>query len=71
YGHLSNEVSSRLAQRLDHQGLQWIVAAHISRKNNTPDHALTELNRALGNGVDRILIAAQDTGLDWISLGCP
>ncbi|WP_297456656.1 MBL fold metallo-hydrolase [Ferrovum sp.] len=69
YGHLSNEASSRLAQRLDHHGLQWIVAAHISRKNNTPDHALTELNRVLRNGSDRILIAAQDTGLDWISLG--
>ena len=65
YGHLDNGQAGELLGRLRHAGLQHVLAAHLSRQNNTPDLARAALSAALGCGTDRIGIADQDHGFDW------
>ena len=68
FGHLSNEASANLLAKLDCSGLQHCVAAHLSRHNNSPDHARRALAPVLGCNPDWIGIADQSTGLPWRSL---
>ncbi|NDU91772.1 MAG: MBL fold metallo-hydrolase, partial [Ferrovum sp.] len=48
FGHLSNDDSAALLSRLDLSRLQRVVAAHVSKKNNTPQLAQAALARVLG-----------------------
>lgn len=64
-GHLSNAQSAQLLARLDTRRLQHIVAAHLSRKNNTPALAVAALCEVLGCAPQEIAVADQQTGLDW------
>jgi phosphoribosyl 1,2-cyclic phosphodiesterase len=68
FGHLSNAASADLIGRLDCSALQHCVAAHLSRQNNSPDHARRALAPALGCLSDWIGIADQDSGMAWRSL---
>lgn len=65
YGHLDNAAAGELLRALDTHRLQHIVAAHLSRKNNTPELAQRALAEALGCELDWIGIADQDAGFDW------
>lgn len=38
-GHLSNDASARLIQKLLHPGLQYVVLGHLSKENNFPELA--------------------------------
>ena len=67
YGHLANQASSQLLSQIDHSRLRTVVAAHLSRSNNHPDLAREALASAWGQDPDRILVADQDLGLDWVS----
>lgn len=40
YGHLSNEDCGRLLSEIIHDGLEWIVLAHLSKENNYDKLAL-------------------------------
>ena len=64
-GHLNNVQAAQLLARLDTRRLQHIVAAHLSRKNNTPELAVTALCEALGCAPQEIAVADQQAGLDW------
>lgn len=64
-GHLSNQQAAGLLQALPLEGLQHIVAAHISDKNNTPALARQALAQALGCTPDWVAVADQSDGLDW------
>ncbi len=68
YGHLSNEAAAEIVARLDRSKLRHLVAAHLSRSNNTPDLARAALASATGWDVGRIAVADQDTGIGWIDL---
>lgn len=68
FGHLSNVASANLLAKLDCSALQHCVAAHLSRKNNSPDHARQALAPVLGCAPDWIGIADQDSGMAWRSL---
>ncbi len=68
YGHLSNQACAELIKVLDHSDLQRIVAAHLSRKNNTPEHAATALRHALGTEDSRWCLANQENGSGWFDL---
>lgn len=68
YGHLSNETCAQLIRKLDHPTLSHIVAAHLSRKNNSPEQTRTTLEKVLGVGDSRLLLADQEQGLDWITV---
>ena len=67
-GHLDNDAAAALLAALDNSRLQHIVAAHLSRQNNTPDKARAALARALGCTPDWIGIADQDDGFAWREL---
>lgn len=64
-GHLSNAQAAQLLARLDTRQLQHIVAAHLSRKNNTPALAVAALCEVLGCAPQEIAVADQKAGLDW------
>ncbi len=65
FGHLNNKDAGALLARLDNSQLQHIVAAHLSRKNNTPELAVRELSKALNCVEEWIGVATQDTGFGW------
>jgi phosphoribosyl 1,2-cyclic phosphodiesterase len=68
YGHLSNEVAADIVSRVDRTRLAHLVAAHLSRTNNTPELARAALAAAAGWPVDRIGVADQASGADWRDL---
>ena len=66
-GHLSNDQAARLMAEIDHQGLQWIAALHLSGKNNTPALVRETLNRNVSRQCP-LHIAAQDQPTGWIAI---
>lgn len=66
HGHLSNEQSLALLRRIDTRGLECLIAAHISEKNNRPD-IVAGLIRQLDD-VPVPVLARQDSGFDWITI---
>jgi phosphoribosyl 1,2-cyclic phosphodiesterase len=64
-GHLHNEGAAALLAALDTRRLQHIVAAHLSKQNNTPDRAQAALAGALNCTPDWIGIANQAEGFAW------
>lgn len=68
FGHLENSQSAELLSKLKHDKLQCVMAAHISRKNNTPALARRALAQVLDCADDDVRVACQFTGFDWISL---
>jgi phosphoribosyl 1,2-cyclic phosphodiesterase len=67
-GHLHNGAAAELLAALDTSRLRHIVAAHLSRENNTPDKARAALAKALNCTPDWIGIADQDAGFAWREL---
>jgi phosphoribosyl 1,2-cyclic phosphodiesterase len=65
FGHLNNEDAAELLKKLDNSQLQHIVAAHLSRKNNRPELAVSALSAALSCQQSWIGVATQDEGFDW------
>jgi phosphoribosyl 1,2-cyclic phosphodiesterase len=68
FGHLHNEAAAAILARIDTSHLVHIIAAHLSRENNTPDLARTALASALGCTQEWIGIAEQATGFGWREL---
>ncbi|MDO9468102.1 MAG: MBL fold metallo-hydrolase [Thiobacillus sp.] len=68
FGHLENGQSAALLARLKHQKLQCVMAAHVSRKNNTSALAQRALAEVLGCTDDDVRVACQTTGFDWVSI---
>ncbi len=64
-GHLSNADAASLLARLSTDRLQHIVAAHLSKKNNSPELAVHALSNALNCSKDWIAVASQSEGTDW------
>ena len=67
-GHLHNEAAAGLVASVDTTRLKHIVAAHLSRENNTPELARAALAGALGCAGDWIGIASQHDGFGWRQL---
>jgi phosphoribosyl 1,2-cyclic phosphodiesterase len=65
FGHLHNEASAALLAALDTSRLQHILAAHLSKQNNTPAMARAALAAALACTPDWIGIADQAEGFAW------
>jgi hypothetical protein len=68
FGHLENGQSAALLGKLKHDKLQCVMAAHVSRKNNTSALAQRALAQALECVVEDVRVACQTTGFDWIAL---
>ncbi len=67
WGHLANSAAAQAARTLQAQGLQQVVAAHLSERNNTPDLARAALAEALGCGQEDIHVASATLGCGWLT----
>lgn len=68
YGHLNNLQAASLLEKMDTSQLIYVAAMHLSDKNNKPALARKALSKALGWRTHDILVADQDSGLDWLLL---
>ncbi|MBT9590057.1 MAG: MBL fold metallo-hydrolase [Thiobacillus sp.] len=68
FGHLENAQSAALLTKLMHDKLQHVMAAHVSRKNNTNALAQGALAQVLNCTDDEVRVACQATGFDWVSI---
>ncbi len=66
YGHLSNEHAGVFLSAMKRERLGVIVAAHLSRQNNTKQLACGTLAEALGVHQKEFWVADQDAGLQWL-----
>ena len=68
FGHLENGQSAALLDKLKHDKLQCVMAAHVSRKNNTAALAQRALAQVLDCADEDVRVACQATGFEWIRL---
>ena len=68
FGHLNNRQAKDLLAAIDISKLQYLVASHISDKNNTVALARNKMSEALDADASWIDVASQDEGLDWRTL---
>jgi phosphoribosyl 1,2-cyclic phosphodiesterase len=68
FGHLENGQAAALLGKLKHDRLRCVMAAHVSRKNNTAALARQALARVLDCADDDVRVACQTAGFDWIEL---
>lgn len=68
FGHLENGQSAALLDKLKHDKLQCVMAAHVSRKNNTDALAQRALAQVLNCADEDVRVACQTAGFDWIEL---
>jgi phosphoribosyl 1,2-cyclic phosphodiesterase len=68
FGHMENSQSAALLAKLKHDRLQCVMAAHVSKKNNTAELAQRALAQVLNCADDDVRVACQVTGFDWITL---
>jgi phosphoribosyl 1,2-cyclic phosphodiesterase len=66
FGHLDNEESIRLIKKINHEGLKWIAAAHLSDRNNSPEIVNKLICKIAKSDLVKVKIIDQDNGLDWI-----
>ncbi len=66
HGHLSNEQSLQLLQRIDISALDCLIAAHISENNNSPDIVAGLLDQLELNCPP--VLACQQQGFGWIQI---
>ena len=65
-GHLSNRHAAMLLGAIDKSRLTTLVAAHLSKKNNTPELVSAAIDEVVGGGVG-VQIASQEQGVGWIT----
>ncbi|TFH06806.1 MAG: MBL fold metallo-hydrolase [Nitrosomonadales bacterium] len=68
FGHLENAASAQILEKLDCSLLQHLIAAHLSKINNTPKLAQSALSGAINCNLDWIGVAEQSMGFDWRQL---
>lgn len=65
WGHLNNDQAADLLRQVDCDDLSHIVAIHLSKKNNHPDHVVAAFSGALDCTEEWVAVADQETGLGW------
>lgn len=68
YGHLSNDSTAEILKALDKSRLKTIVAAHLSRQNNTPELVRQALDSVPESKRLEIHVACQDEGFGWLDV---
>ncbi|MGA7594058.1 MAG: MBL fold metallo-hydrolase [Gallionella sp.] len=69
FGHLNNDESAGILSSLDISRLQHLIAAHLSRRNNTPELAVSALSAAAGCEASWVGVATQEGGFGWREIG--
>ncbi len=65
-GHLSNAHAAELLEAIDKRRLKTLVAAHLSKKNNTPERVSAAIDAVVGREVP-VTIACQAQGFEWLT----
>jgi phosphoribosyl 1,2-cyclic phosphodiesterase len=65
FGHLNNQEAAGIISRMDASKLQHLIAAHLSRKNNTPALAVQALSTAAECEESWVGVATQEDGFAW------
>ena len=68
-GHLNNAQSVELLRSLLPESLRFVMAAHLSEANNTPELVERELSGIMDGAECQYDIASQHKVSDWISVG--
>ncbi|WP_324778546.1 MBL fold metallo-hydrolase [Thiobacillus sedimenti] len=68
FGHLENGQAAALLARLKHAKLRCVMAAHVSKTNNTAALARRALAQALDCADADVPVACQAAGFDWIEI---
>lgn len=68
HGHLSNSQAAAMLDQCNIDRLQHLVLMHLSEQNNTPVHARDAVEGVMQQGLDRIRVAGQNSGLGWLEL---
>ena len=68
WGHLANHAAAELLSSVKHGHLNYVQAAHLSERNNTPDLARASLSSALGCTPSEIAVASPTTGSNWVQV---
>jgi phosphoribosyl 1,2-cyclic phosphodiesterase len=68
WGHLANHAAADLLSRIKHHDLSFVMAAHLSERNNTPALARLSLSGAMQCAPSDIAVADPVTGFDWVQV---
>ena len=68
WGHLANHAAADLLARVKHAQLNYVLAAHLSERNNTPELARASLSKALSCTPLDIAVADPITGSAWVTV---
>ena len=68
WGHLANHAAAELLARIKHENLNYVQAAHLSERNNTPELARASLSTVLGCSPSEIDVADPLTGSAWMQV---
>lgn len=68
FGHLGNATAAELLGRVAGPRLRHVVAAHLSRENNSPALARAAIASRWGSRPEDIVVADPDHGFDWLQL---
>ena len=68
FGHLSNATAVELLGHVAGPRLRHLVAAHLSRENNSPSLARGALASRWGSRPEDIVVADPERGFDWLKL---
>jgi phosphoribosyl 1,2-cyclic phosphodiesterase len=68
YGHLSNQQAAALLKQCNVDRLQHLVLSHLSEQNNSQEYAHSAILSVLESGHERIKVANQSDGFDWLEL---
>ena len=67
YGHLENKESLKLLASISHSDLAWVIAAHLSEKNNKIELVKKMIFEIVDKHKSNVGVIDQDLGLEWIS----
>jgi phosphoribosyl 1,2-cyclic phosphodiesterase len=65
FGHLDNAGARHLVASLERSGLRHLIAAHLSKQNNTRELAVAALAEGAGCEQEWIGVATQEAGFGW------
>jgi phosphoribosyl 1,2-cyclic phosphodiesterase len=68
WGHLANHAAAELLARIKHEKLNYVQAAHLSERNNTPELARACLSAVLSCNPLDIDVADPMTGSAWMDV---
>lgn len=67
FGHLSNTQAAQYLSQMRKGRLHSLIAAHLSAENNTPELARKALAEVVNWSPDKIQVATQSHGFDWLT----